>query len=1082
MRKNILMTLILSAAIFVGSTGAAWAVLSEPDVVYYGTANNASPGSTVTIMLNGSTSHVASFTLGADLRYILRVAMDAFEPRTPGTALTGDAAAIFINGILAAKTSILSRGTLTNLDLGMQNAEQWAKDHPGDKGAGDMNRNGITDLAEYMDGKDPARCVWNQVDASHAETTVYHPQVLGKCLADAGSDGKHNVIRVARGSYAGNFSYSSAWGEAYDLTLIGGYDPAGTAERSADPSLTVLSGDTDDDGTGNGIVLSIDDTSKTFGKIHIEGLTIRNGHASSGQNGGGIQASIYQGTLELVGNIITNNTADIGGGLSIESNNSGEVFLTNNVISNNSAANAAAIRIVTAATGTVILLNNTIADNIASAAGDGRSVLIKSTIAPVDMTNNIVMSVAGVTGKDIFINSVGVAIPLSILNNDVDAVSGLLVNAPGFIADASNISVAPLFAAPLTGNYHISSASPCIDKGAVHAKQLTKDADGAGRVSGNAVDLGAYEVNAFTTNPATAVGATSATLNGMVNANNTATTISFEYGTTTTYGSSVAAIPALVSDASYTSVTAEITGLTPGTVYHYRVKGVSVGQTLYGMDQIFTTHLDLAFTSSAAVSFTYNTAGSFTVTANGFPVPTFSTGSALPIGITLNKNGALGGTPTATGSFPVVITAGNSVGTLDQNVTIVVNKATASIMLSNLTHTFDGLPKAAVATTNPLDKAVILTYNGSTVVPTYYGSYVVVGTINDANYQGTATGTLVIKGSDTIAPTLNVSTLVDGASTNNPTVNVAGMANDSGSGIKSVTINNQIVAVHNDGSFSVPITLADGPNMVTTTASDSANNQTTDTRTISLDRTAPGVMITRPADNSVTHNSFIDIIGSVVDPAVIVTGRINGDPAILSTMSGTNFNVTLNLAAGLNTITITGTAPSGKSSSVKRTIFSNSTAMTLAVIDPAQDFVTTKDSITLHGAVSDIVTSATISMLVDGLATAPTVSADGGFSQNISLPMGKTYAVVITATDLAGNTATVKRNVIKTAPGDINGDGKVDVGDVLRVLRIILGMEAATADDYAKADVAPMINGKPAPDGVIDIGDAVVILNMAVGL
>ena len=40
--------------------------------------------------------------------------------------------------------------------------------------------------------------------------------------------------------------------------------------------------------------------------------------------------------------------------------------------------------------------------------------------------------------------------------------------------------------------------------------------------------------------------------------------------------------------------------------------------------------------------------------------------------------------------------------------------------------------------------AVSFTYNGSATVPTNAGNYTVVGTINDANYQGSATNTLVI--------------------------------------------------------------------------------------------------------------------------------------------------------------------------------------------------------------------------------------------------------------------------------------------------------------------------------------------------
>ena len=57
---------------------------------------------------------------------------------------------------------------------------------------------------------------------------------------------------------------------------------------------------------------------------------------------------------------------------------------------------------------------------------------------------------------------------------------------------------------------------------------------------------------------------------------------------------------------------------------------------------------------------------------------------------------------------------------------------------------YDGAPHAAVATTSPAGLAVDFTYNGSPVAPTAPGSYAVVATINDANYFGSATGTLVI--------------------------------------------------------------------------------------------------------------------------------------------------------------------------------------------------------------------------------------------------------------------------------------------------------------------------------------------------
>ena len=71
-------------------------------------------------------------------------------------------------------------------------------------------------------------------------------------------------------------------------------------------------------------------------------------------------------------------------------------------------------------------------------------------------------------------------------------------------------------------------------------------------------------------------------------------------------------------------------------------------------------------------------------------------------------------------------------------------KLTAAVTLSNLTQSFNGSPAAVSVTTEPAGLPVTVTYNGSTQPPTAIGSYAVVATINDENYQGSATGTLVI--------------------------------------------------------------------------------------------------------------------------------------------------------------------------------------------------------------------------------------------------------------------------------------------------------------------------------------------------
>jgi len=90
-----------------------------------------------------------------------------------------------------------------------------------------------------------------------------------------------------------------------------------------------------------------------------------------------------------------------------------------------------------------------------------------------------------------------------------------------------------------------------------------------------------------TTTAATSITATGATLNGMVNACLLSTVVTFEYGTTTSYGSTATATQSPVTGGTSTNVSASITGLTAGTTYHFRVKAVNMLGTTYGSDMTF---------------------------------------------------------------------------------------------------------------------------------------------------------------------------------------------------------------------------------------------------------------------------------------------------------------------------------------------------------------------------------------------------------------------------------------------------------------------------------------------------------------
>ena len=111
---------------------------------------------------------------------------------------------------------------------------------------------------------------------------------------------------------------------------------------------------------------------------------------------------------------------------------------------------------------------------------------------------------------------------------------------------------------------------------------------------------------AATTNAATNIGSTTATLNGTVDANNFSTTVTFEYGLTTGYGSTITASQSPVAGTSNTAVGAGITRLIPNSVYHFRVKAVNCGGTINGTDRTFNT-LCLAPTA---------TTGAYSVSSN----------------------------------------------------------------------------------------------------------------------------------------------------------------------------------------------------------------------------------------------------------------------------------------------------------------------------------------------------------------------------------------------------------------------------------------------------------------------------------
>jgi len=101
-------------------SGNGYAVLPEPDVIYYGKVYNNYTG-VVGISVNGGAAPLATFQLDSDPdtmdEFVLRVPMDSAGTRETGKARTGDPAQVAVNGSSVMTTTIPERGTVVQLDL-----------------------------------------------------------------------------------------------------------------------------------------------------------------------------------------------------------------------------------------------------------------------------------------------------------------------------------------------------------------------------------------------------------------------------------------------------------------------------------------------------------------------------------------------------------------------------------------------------------------------------------------------------------------------------------------------------------------------------------------------------------------------------------------------------------------------------------------------------------------------------------------------------------------------------------------------------------------------------------------------------
>jgi len=187
-----------------------------------------------------------------------------------------------------------------------------------------------------------------------------------------------------------------------------------------------------------------------------------------------------------------------------------------------------------------------------------------------------------------------------------------------------------------------------------------------------------------TTVTASNISTTSATLNALVSSNYAATTVTFEYGTTTSYGTSVNANPNIVNSDSPTSVSVALTGLTANTTYNYRVKTVNALGTTYGSNMTFTTSTNPTIVLTLPVTENFNSAN--------FPAgwTTQNIGTGMTERWSMSNSANAGGTAYELKCSYLYITAGTT-----RIITPAINTLGVSAIAMSFKHLFEDFSPGA---------------------------------------------------------------------------------------------------------------------------------------------------------------------------------------------------------------------------------------------------------------------------------------------------------------------------------------------------------------------------------------------------
>lgn len=265
------------------------------------------------------------------------------------------------------------------------------------------------------------------------------------------------------------------------------------------------------------------------------------------------------------------------------------------------------------------------------------------------------------------------------------------------------------------------------------------------------------------------------------------------------------------------------------------------------------------------------------------------------------------------------------------------------------------------------------------------------------------------------------------------------------------------------------INLDPGMNTIQATAFIATSQLTSSSLTVTRVSTdQPTLSVTAPAGDLTTGTTSVTVSGSA--GAATVTAMLDRAAVPVTFTPGTpgNFNLSLStLAEGAHLLAVTATDAFGNSVTSYRSI-------RIKISPPANFSLTpfTGQTTTLSGTLEPGSTIFVKDTSGNNLVPPQTVGADGTWS--VTLPSPYDPATMnLFALDQAGNS---------TRNGRLANDNRPpDITDAVSAMQIARGHSIATIGQLLHGDVAPLVNGKPAPDGIIDSGDVLVILRKLLG-